>query len=593
MDTECWNFKVISGKKSQKINTMNVKIKKIFTNVRVIILLVFLVLAVAAINPRPGIEGVVIRNIITNSSAAEAGIQQPPPTAKPVSRERILEIDNRPINSVADYYNYIDTLEPNQSVQIKTNKALYRLTTRQNIEIIELNETVKKTIEELITINETINGTVVEKNKTIKRQIDVPKTKKISKGTEDIGVRVFNAPTTNIRKGLDLQGGTRVLLQPETSLLQQDLSSLIDTIEERLNVYGLSDLVIRDASDLTGNQYILVEIAGATEEEIRTLLAKQGKFEAKIANKTVFVGGKDITFVCRSADCAGIDPNAGCSSSQGQNFCRFRFSISITPEAAQKHADATKDLDVIEDNGKYLSEPLELYLDDTKVRELNIGAGLKGSATTDIQISGSGTGFSQQEAVINAMGDMKRLQTILITGSLPVKLNIVKIDAISPLLGEEFLKNAMMVGLIALISVGIVIFVRYRKLQVAIPMVSISISEVIILLGIAALIGWNIDLAAVAGIIIAVGTGIDHQIIIADETLRGRGIIYDWKQRIKNAFFIIMASYFTVFVALIPLVFAGAGLLKGFAITTILGASIGVFISRPVFARVIEILLRE
>tara|TARA_Y100000310_G_scaffold315603_1_gene366356 strand:- start:2598 stop:4370 length:1773 start_codon:yes stop_codon:yes gene_type:complete len=590
MDTECWNFKVISGKKSQKNNTMNVKIKKIFTNVRVIILLVFLVLAVAAINPRPGIEGVVIMNIITNSSAAEAGIQQPPPTAKPVSRERILEIDNRPVDDVVDYYNYANTLMPNQSVQLKTNKGLYRLTTREEVEIIKLNETVKKIIQEIITVNETVNGVIVEKNKTISKVIEVPKTKKISKGTEDIGIRVFNAPTTNIRKGLDLQGGTRVLLQPEAKLSQQDLGSLIDTMEERLNVYGISDLIIRDASDLMGNQYILVEIAGATEEEIRTLLAKQGKFEAKIANKTVFVGGKDITFVCRSADCAGIDPNAGCSSSQGQNFCRFRFSISITLEAAQKHADATKELTVKEG---YLSEKLELYLDDNMVSDLLIGEGLKGSTTTDIQISGSGTGFSQQEALINAMGDMKRLQTILLTGSLPVKLNIVKIDAISPLLGKEFLKNAMMVGLIALISVGIVIFARYRKLQVAIPMVSISISEVIILLGIAALIGWNIDLAAVAGIIIAVGTGIDHQIIIADETLRGRGIIYDWKQRIKNAFFIIMASYFTVFVALIPLVFAGAGLLKGFAITTILGASIGVFISRPVFARVIEILLRE
>ncbi|MDP6599821.1 MAG: hypothetical protein QF798_00090 [Candidatus Woesearchaeota archaeon] len=590
MDTECWNFKVISGKKSQKSNTMNVKIKKIFTNVRFIILLVFLVLAVAAINPRPGIEGVVIMNIITNSSAAEAGIQQPPPTAKPVSRERILEIDNRPVDDVVDYYNYANTLMPNQSVQLKTNKGLYRLTTREEVEIIKLNETVKKIIQEIITVNETVNGVIVEKNKTISKVIEVPKTKKISKGTEDIGIRVFNAPTTNIRKGLDLQGGTRVLLQPEAKLSQQDLDSLIDTMEERLNVYGLSDLIIRDASDLMGNQYILVEIAGATEEEIRTLLAKQGKFEAKIANKTVFVGGKDITFVCRSADCAGIDPNAGCSSSQGQNFCRFRFSISITLEAAQKHADATKELTVKEG---YLSEKLELYLDDNMVSDLLIGEGLKGSTTTDIQISGSGTGFSQQEALINAMGDMKRLQTILLTGSLPVKLNIVKIDAISPLLGKEFLKNAMMVGLIALISVGIVIFARYRKLQVAIPMVSISISEVIILLGIAALIGWNIDLAAVAGIIIAVGTGIDHQIIIADETLRGRGIIYDWKQRIKNAFFIIMASYFTVFVALIPLVFAGAGLLKGFAITTILGASIGVFISRPVFARVIEILLRE
>jgi len=373
----------------------------------------------------------------------------------------------------------------------------------------------------------------------------------------------------------------------------QDIGSLIDTMEERLNVYGLSDLVIRDATDLTGNQYILVEIAGANEEEIRELLAKQGKFEAKIANQTVFTGGKDIVFVCRSADCAGIDPNYGCSSSGGQDVCRFRFSISITSQAAQKHADVTRNLDIIEDNGRYLSEPLELYLDDTKVDELRIGADLRGSTTTEISISGSGAGVSQQEAVLNALGNMKRLQTVLITGSLPVKLDIVKIDAISPLLGEEFLRNAMIVGLFSLISVGVFIFIRYRKLQIAVPMVIISVSEVILLLGIAALIGWNIDLAAVAGIIIAVGTGVDHQIIITDETLRGRGIVYNWKERIKNAFYIIMASYFTVVVALIPLIFAGAGLLKGFAITTILGASIGVFISRPAFARVIEILLKE
>ena len=59
-------------------------------------------------------------------------------------------------------------------------------------------------------------------------------------------------------------------------------------MKERLNVYGLSDLVVRDANDLVGNQYIVVEIAGATEDEIKDLLAKQGKFEAKIGNATVF-----------------------------------------------------------------------------------------------------------------------------------------------------------------------------------------------------------------------------------------------------------------------------------------------------------------
>jgi len=421
---------------------------------------------------------------------------------------------------------------------------------------------------------------------------DTQKTQEISKGLEDIGIRVFKAPKTNIRKGLDLQGGTRVLLQPETVLIPQDLQTLIDTMGERLNVYGLSDLIIRDATDLSGNQYILVEIAGANEEEIRDLLAKQGKFEAKIANQTVFSGGQDIVFVCRSVDCAGIDPNVGCQISNNQNICRFRFSITLTSNAAQKQADVTRTLPVVGE-GRYLSEPLELFLDDVKVDELNIGAELQGSATTEIQISGSGVGFSQQEAVFDALNNMKRLQTVLITGSLPVKLDIVKIDAISPLLGEQFLRNALIVGFFSLLSVGIVIFIRYRKLQVAIPMVFISVSEVVLLLGLAALIGWNIDLAAIAGIIIAVGTGVDHQIVIADETLRGERYIANWKDRIKRAFFIIMASYFTVVAALLPLVFAGAGLLKGFAITTILGASIGVFISRPVFAKILEVLLRD
>jgi len=572
---------------------MNYKVKQIIRNVRVIIFLVLLVLAAVAINPRPWVDGVAIRSITANSAAIESGIQQPSPTISPVNRERILEINNLPIKTVEDYYNFANSLKINQSVQIKTNKALYRLKVREDIETVELNETEKKEIQEVIIRNETINGTLIQTNQTIKKIIDVPKKKEISKGVEDIGIRVFNAPKTNVRKGLDLQGGTRILLQPEAILAPQDLQTLIDNMEERLNVYGLSDLIIRDASDLSGNQYILVEIAGATEEEIRDLLAKQGKFEAKIANQTVFVGGKDIVFVCRSADCAGIDPNAGCSLSGNQDICRFRFSISITPEAAQRQADVTRNIPVAGDNGRYLSEPLELYLDDTKVDELNIGVELQGSATTEIQISGSGAGSNQQQAVFDALNNMKRLQTVLITGSLPIKLNIVKIDAISPLLGEEFLRNAIIAAALSLAIVSAVIFARYRRFVISIPIVIVSASEIILLLGVAAIIGWNIDLAAVAGIIITVGTGVNHQIVITDETLRGERFAANWKERIKRAFSIIMTSYFTIFVALIPLIFAGAGLLKGFAIITILGASIGVFISRPMFARVIEILLRS
>ncbi|MBI2142105.1 preprotein translocase subunit SecD, partial [Candidatus Woesearchaeota archaeon] len=104
----------------------------------------------------------------------------------------------------------------------------------------------------------------------------------------------------------------------------------------------------------------------------------------------------------------------------------------------------------------------------------------------------------------------------------------------------------------------------------------------------------NIDLAAVAGIIAAVGTGVNDQIIITDEALRGEARrAFSWKDKIKNAFFVIFGAYITLVVAMLPLLFAGAGLLRGFALTTIIGVSVGVFITRPAYAAILEILLER
>jgi len=225
---------------------------------------------------------------------------------------------------------------------------------------------------------------------------------------------------------------------------------------------------------------------------------------------------------------------------------------------------------------------------------LNIGSELKGRAITDIQISGSGSGATEQEALSESLKNMKRLQTILITGSLPVKLNVVETDTISPSLGEEFVKNAFFIGFLAVLSVSLIVFLRYRRLEITLPIIITVMSEVIIILGVAALIGWNIDIAAIAGIIIAIGSGVDDQIVISDELLKKeKEVFINWKQRIGNAFFIIMASYLTTFVAMLPLMRAGAGLLKGFAITTIIGISVGVFITRPAFAAIVEMLLKD
>ena len=186
------------------------------------------------------------------------------------------------------------------------------------------------------------------------------------------------------------------------------------------------------------------------------------------------------------------------------------------------------------------------------------------------------------------MGD-KKIESIYKT-----PLLIVKFDTISPVLGEEFVRNAIIVGLLAIIAVSLVIFARYRNLKISIPVFIALLSEVVIILGISGLTKYNLDLAAIAGIIAAVGTGVDDNIVIIDEvTGKESGYSYKWKEKFKKAFFIIFAAYVTTLAAMFPLFRAGAGLLRGFALITIIGVTVGVFITRPAFAIMIKKLTEE
>jgi len=518
------------------------KIKKIFKSWRVIMLLLFLLLSFIAINHQFGDKAVIIKSVEANSLAFNSGIKSPDPKLQLTQKEKIFFVNNKEIRTTEDYLNAVESIPLNSTIRIKTDKQEYIFL----------------------------------------------------KSSNKIGIDISESASSNLRKGLELQGGTRVLLQPEGKVTDQEIKDIIDTMSNRLNIYGLSDLKIKPAKDLLGNKYVVVEIAGVTKEEVKDLIASQGKFEAKIGEDTVFEGGKkDITFVCRNdGTCSGV---RNCNPSQNGYSCSFEFTISLSAEAAKKHAEITKDLDVniTESGSEYLSKPLELYLDGTLVDTLQISSDLKGQEATRISISGPGAGITEQDAIQDAVKNMNKLQTVLITGSLPTKLNTVKLDTISPLLGKEFTNNIMLVVLLAALAVSLIIFIRYRSLKISIPIIVITLSEVYIVLGLASLFRYNLDLAAIAGLIAAVGTGVDDQIVITDELINKEQQFGGFKERIKKAFFIIMGAYATTVAAMLPLLKAGAGLLVGFAIITIAGVSVGVFITRPAFAEIIKVLLEE
>jgi preprotein translocase subunit SecD len=149
---------------------------------------------------------------------------------------------------------------------------------------------------------------------------------------------------------------------------------------------------------------------------------------------------------------------------------------------------------------------------------------------------------------------------------------------------------------VAIIAVALVILLRYKRMQIVVPVMFTGIGEIVLILGFAALINWELDLSGIAGIIASVGTGVNDQVVITDEALKRAPTqkkTLSIAERLRRAFFIIFTAAATIIAAMLPLLSVGAGMLKGFAFTTIIGVLIGILITRPGYAKVIEEILRK
>lgn len=200
----------------------------------------------------------------------------------------------------------------------------------------------------------------------------------------------------------------------------------------------------------------------------------------------------------------------------------------------------------------------------------------------------------QRDSFEEAIRDLEELAILLESGSLPTPVKTISRETISASLGETFKSLVIIMGIIAFIVIGIVISARYRNWKLAIPIFVIGASEVIIIFGFIALVRMPLDLAAFAGLIAAMGTGIDSQIVITDEIMsKSKKVKESLMKRIKSALFIIITSAFTLIAVMFPIImfartFPGIDKLYGFATVAMVGALIGVLITRPAFTVIIR-----
>ena len=260
--------------------------------------------------------GLLIKDVYSNSPASIAGIH---------NGDILLEINSQKIISTDDYIQAISSIKiEKKQFTIITNEGIFSYNS-STLDLAVENDTIVSVYGNAL-LSEIKEGLIIEKIdeyalsnysfNEIKQKVE-PKVKiqlKTNKGEfifltgEDLGIVVSNIPISNLKMGLELQGGARALLKAEKELSSDEMQNLISVINYRLNTYGISDVVVRESRDLSGVTYIVIEMAGATPRELDELVSKQGKFEAKIGQNVVFVGGhNDITYVCRTdASCARI-----------------------------------------------------------------------------------------------------------------------------------------------------------------------------------------------------------------------------------------------------------------------------------------------
>jgi|Deesub1362A_J573_1020465.scaffolds.fasta_scaffold00082_122 preprotein translocase subunit SecD len=385
-----------------------------------------------------------------------------------------------------------------------------------------------------------------------------------------------------------------VLYEIRSKISQQELSSLVSPIgtvvsyregvtrntleltkrvlDEKLNALGLKDIKTRTV----GGEYILIDMAG--EENLtraERIVTTPGKFEVKFYINDQYI----LLFTGEGIESVGqvvYDDQRG-----------WGVEFRIDRESADKLRDTAIKYGVLENPSNY---PLVMFLDEKEIFNATISPELADTLRHEpVRNLVATTGFGS-----DAEQTARDLQIHLRVGALPVKVDVIGAGQVPAALGSQFKKQSVIAGLLVLIGVLFVVFIRYRQSRILLPMIGTSISEVIIILGFASLIKWELDLASIAGIIATIGTGVDHLVIITDEVLSGGRMPTTklYMQRLGRAFAIILAAASTVLIAMSSLFFIAFGALKGFALITIVGVLIGVLIARPAYGRIIKDLIK-
>ncbi|MBN8418920.1 MAG: protein translocase subunit SecD [Verrucomicrobia bacterium] len=399
---------------------------------------------------------------------------------------------------------------------------------------------------------------------------------------------IYTVKTMGLQKGIDLQGGSEFIVKLEPgknddgtpkAVTSSDVQQAIDILLRRLSPNGEKDVSLQPE----GTDRIVIQMPGISDEEIKDVRTKiqqvahlefrrvhpdsQAKLEqikarggikepgwiempyskplnakdgsvidrSELVRDTPDIEGKYVSRAFRTVDAEGNKVSLQFDSAGAKLF----------DELAAAHYQ--KQMAIIVD-GQIHSAPV--------LQAKQFG----GRA----EISGGSKGFSQQEA--------DTLATLL-SNPLQNPMKILSESSVSSAYGKAAIDQGKWVLVAGLVITTIFMLIVYRLAGI-VAIVGLLIN-LAVLFGSMALFGFTLTMPGIAGIVLTIGMAVDANVLIyerlREEMEAGKTFTGALEAAYEKAFSAIADSNITTLISAVILVVISGGLVKGFAVTLMIG----------------------
>ncbi|KQV08027.1 protein translocase subunit SecD [Leifsonia sp. Root112D2] len=440
---------------------------------------------------------------------------------------------------------------------------------------------------------------------------------------------LFGGASWAPKLGLDLEGGTEIILAPQLengkTVTSDELAQSVSIIRKRVDASGVSEAQI----STQGNSNVVVSIPGPLDDATKQRIESSSKLDFRAVlltgAPTNAVVGADGKSTPAPSPAPGLSSTPTAKPTNGSDLSYVTPELQAQYNAYDCKAEANtiksappenKPLIACDDANtvKYLLGPVEVHGSDITNATAGLQPTQSGVTTGEwgVNITFNGTGGPQfnkissrlialdpprnqfaavlDGAVITAprvqgvtdqptiTGNFNQesatsLANELKFGALPVSFKVQSSNTISATLGSSQLQSGLIAGIIGLLLVMVYTLFQYRLLGFV--TIASLVGAFLLTYLVIAILAWRIDyrlsLAGVAGIIVSIGFTADSFIVyferIRDELRDGRGLESAVEAGWRRAKRTIYASKSTNLLAAVVLYVLAVGSVQGFAFT--------------------------